>query len=72
MRRTAILTAVSTPSRVTVRIQIEKIFSPGVRNMLKSIVMTRMTAMAFMPLTMNLNGTFESLIKVTRTTVARP
>ena len=64
-----ILTACTIPSLVTLKIHQRPMTSPGVRKRLKSIVMMRTKKIAFMPLTMNLNGTFDNMIRAARQTV---
>jgi hypothetical protein len=58
------------PSLVNENFQIVKTGSPGVKNKLNTTVINSKNAIAFIPLTMNLNGTFESLITLTKNIAA--
>ena len=58
------------PCFVMVSFQKLQIASPGVRKILNTMVIIIRTTIAFIPLTINLNGTFDITIAKTRNTVA--
>jgi hypothetical protein len=67
---TANSNAVLIPSFVIENFHMVTIGSPGVRNKLNTTVINNKNTIDFIPFTMNLNGTFDSLITLIRNTAA--
>ena len=70
--RTAMVTAVLSPSTVTVSFQTETNSVPGVRKRLNTTVISSRKTMAFIPFTMNLKGTRERPMTVAKKIAATP
>ena len=66
LRRTVINAAILRPSFVMVSFHNVTSGSPGVRSRLHITVKSIRNTIAFIPFTMNLKGTFDSLITITR------
>ena len=66
----AIITASCSPSLVIVSFQTDTSGSPGVRNKLNITVIIKIKTIAFMPFTINLKGTLDSLIITAKNTAA--
>ena len=67
----AINTATDKPSLVIVSFHKETNGSPGVRNRLKTTVNIKRNKIAFIPLTINLNGTLDNLITIAKNKAAK-
>ncbi len=70
IKRTAIETAVSSPSFVIVKIQMLHNGSPGIRNRLNTTVIISSMTIDFKPRTINLNGTFDIRITAANASAA--
>ena len=66
----AIISAILMPSTVMVTFQNDTTVVPVVNNKLQTTVIIRRKTMVFMPLTMNLKGTVESLTQIARNKMA--